>query len=418
MTATSPQPAGLPYHRMARYTPHHHWWRLLLGTLLLPFGWLLLTVLLYLFSEVFGRAAGYPRLPDGEIDFGPIPSTALELTFIALILPLVLLAVLWPGRRPAGTVSSVTGRLRWRWLAWCLLAAVPAVVLLAVVALLLPADQSGSEAAGAWVGWRTFLISLAMLVALVPLQAAAEEYLFRGWLLQTAGAFVRSPWIAVLPQAVLFAAAHGWGTLWGFIDLLVFGLVAGWLSVRTGGLEAPIALHVGNNLLAFGVSAAFVGGLEADETAADAPWPLAVADMVTVLFYVAIVLWLARRRSPRNVSSPPPEPAAPRLPYPQPWGPYGPYVPPQGAHGPYPQQGGSPGAGAYPQPQGAYGPYDPYGSSGAPSSNAGVPGGTGHAPDGHAPHAPGGQLPNRPDTQSPERSDEQPSNQSGKSQDS
>lgn len=421
MTASPPRPAGLPYHRMARYTPHYHGWQPVLGTLLLPFGWLLATVFLYLFTEVFGRAAGYPELPDGDVDFGPIAGTALDLTYIALVLPLVLLAALWPGRRPAGTVSSVTGRLRWRWLAWCLLAALPATALLVVVSFFLPGDPSGSEESSAWVGWGTFLASLAMLTVLVPLQSAAEEYLFRGWLLQTAGAFVRAPWFAVLPQAVLFAAAHGWGTVWGFIDLLVFGLVAGWLSIRTGGLEASVALHAVNNLVAFGLSAVFVGGLESDETAADASWPLAVTDMGTTLLYAAIVLWLTRRRSPQNLSSPPPEPAAPRLPHPQPWGAYGPYphqwgaVPgaqqqgPHGPHGPYGSYGphGPHGpSGPYPQqPQGAYGPY---GACGAPSPDAAVSGAAGHGPDEQSPDRPRTQSPDRPEAQSSEPSGERP----------
>ncbi|MEU6177479.1 DUF6223 family protein [Streptomyces coeruleorubidus] len=102
-----------------------------------------------------------------------------------------------------------------------------------------------------------------------------------GWLTQAVGAFFRSPWFAVIPQAVLFAAAHGWGTKWGFIGLLVFGGVCGWLTIRTGGLEAAVALHALNNLLAFGVAAAFVDGLSSDETAADSPWQLALVDVAT-----------------------------------------------------------------------------------------------------------------------------------------
>ncbi|PZG91249.1 CPBP family intramembrane metalloprotease domain-containing protein [Streptomyces sp. NTH33] len=382
---------------MARYTPHHRWWRPLLGTLLLVLGWFLFAVFFYVLTDELGRAAGYPELPDGEVDFGPVLGTALDLTFIALALPLVLLAVLWPGRRPAGTVASVTGRLRWRWLAWCLLAAVPATLLLTVVAFFLPDDQSGSEADGVWVGWGTFLVSLAMLAVLVPLQSAAEEYLFRGWLLQAAGALVRFPWLVVLPQAALFAAAHGWGTPWGFADLLVFGLVAGWLTIRTGGLEAAIALHVVNNLLAFGLSAAVVDGLASDETAADAPWQLAVVDMAVILVYALIVLWPARRRSPQNVSPPPPAPVAPHLPYPQPWGSYGPYGPypqpqgpygphaqPQNPHGPYPQPQGPGPYGPYPQPQSTYWPH------GTPSPNAGVPDAGGRGPGEQPPDRPGG----------------------------
>ncbi|WP_445526794.1 CPBP family glutamic-type intramembrane protease [Streptomyces cyslabdanicus] len=387
MTATSPDPTGLPYHRMARYSPHYRWWRPLLGTLLLLFGWLLSGIFLYVLTDILGRVAGYRELPDGDLDFGPVLGTALDLTAIALTLPLVLLAVRWVGRRPAGTVASVTGRPRWRWLAWCLLAAVPPLLLLPVVAIFLPDDQGdGAGGADVWVGWQTFLVSLAMLVLLVPLQSAAEEYLFRGWLLQAAGAHLRSPWLAVLPQAVLFAAAHGWGTPWGFADLLVFGLVAGWLTVRTGGLEASVALHALNNLLAFGLSAAVVDGLASDETAADAPWHLAVADMFSVLLFAALVLWLARRRRPQHLSAPVPEPVPPRLlpytppqgaywPYPQAPGAYGPYPQAPGAYGVYPQAPGgygvypqapggygvypqAPGAyGAYPQPSGAYGPY-------------------------------------------------------------
>ncbi|MFJ4517036.1 type II CAAX prenyl endopeptidase Rce1 family protein [Streptomyces sp. NPDC088816] len=410
MTATSPDPTGLPYHRMARYSPHHRWWRPLVGTVVLVFVSLLATGILYLITDEIGWAVGYPELPDGGADFGPITNTGLDLAFIALNLPLVLLVVLWLGRRPAGTVASVAGRPRWRWLGWCLLAAVPPMVLLPVVAGFLPGDEGDGGGSDVWVGWQTFLVSLAMLVVLVPLQSAAEEYVFRGWLLQATGAYLRSPWLAVLPQAALFAAAHGWGTPWGFADLLVFGAVAGLLTIRTGGLEASIALHALNNLLAFGVSAAYVDGLASDETAADAPWQLALIDMVSVLLFAAIVLWLARRRHPQHLSAPPPEPTGAYWSYgqvPGAYGPYGQVLGGYGPYGPYPQQPGAPwpypqqpGAqapvapwpyappqgnhGPYPPPQGNHGPYPP------PPPNATVPGPTA------APSGPGGPSPAGP----------------------
>ncbi|MFI9604338.1 type II CAAX prenyl endopeptidase Rce1 family protein [Streptomyces sp. NPDC052043] len=412
MTATSPAPSGLPYHRMARYSPHYRWWRPLLGTLLLFFGWLLSGIFLYVLTDILGRVAGYRELPDGDLDFGPVLGTALDLTAIALTLPLVLLAVRWVGRRPAGTVASVTGRPRWRWLARCLLAAVPPLLLLPVVAIFLPDDQGdGAGGADVWVGWQTFLVSLAMLVLLVPLQSAAEEYLFRGWLFQAAGAYLRSPWLAVLPQAVLFAAAHGWGTPWGFADLLVFGLTAGWLTVRTGGLEASVALHALNNLLAFGLSAAVVDGLASDETAADAPWHLAVADMFSVLLFAALVLWLARRRRPQYLSGPVPEPVPPRLlPYTPPQGAYWPYPQAPGAYAAYPQAPGAYGAypqapggyGTYPQPSGAYGPYAP--PPGAHGPYASPPGPNGPYPQvlgAHGPYVPPPPNPAEPGPAAP-----------------
>ncbi|GAB2842362.1 hypothetical protein GCM10027074_06030 [Streptomyces deserti] len=344
MTTAPAHLTGLPYHRMARCTGRHRWWRPLLGTLLLIGGWVVLLLFLYAFSYGLGKAAGRRELPDGSIDLGPLAETALDLACIAVALPLVLLAVRWAGGRPAGTVSSVTGRLRWGRLGRCLLAAVPPLALLAVVAAFLPGGESD-----VWVGWRPFLVSLAVLVVLVPVQAAAEEYVFRGWLLQAVGGFVRSPWFAVLPQAVLFAAAHGWGTRWGFADLLVFGLVAGWLTLRTGGLEAAIALHTLNNLLAFGLSAAVVDGLSSDETAADAPWQLALADIAVVLVYAALVLWLARRHPPLRLSPPSAVPPPPQQP---------PYAPPQAA---LPSYGTPPSYGMPPSYPVAYEPGGPDG---------------------------------------------------------
>ncbi|MFH8493728.1 lysostaphin resistance A-like protein [Streptomyces coeruleorubidus] len=309
-TPLPPHPTGLPYHRMGHSTGRHSWWRPVLGTLLALGAYVVLNLLLFALSYGFGAAAGLRELPDGGHDFGTPVNTALDLTFIAIALPVILLAVWWPGRRPPGTLSSVAGRLRWRWLVRCLLAAVLPVTVLAVSAVLLPDNGGDSGESDVWVGRRSFLTSLVVLAVFVPVQAAAEEYVFRGWLTQAVGAFFRSPWFAVIPQAVLFAAAHGWGTKWGFIGLLVFGVVCGWLTIRTGGLEAAVALHALNNLLAFGVAAAFVDGLSSDETAADSPWQLALVDVATTLIYAALVLWLARRHHPQRLSPPVSGPAS------------------------------------------------------------------------------------------------------------
>ncbi len=328
----------------------------MVGTLLFFGAYLILVLLLIAVSYGFGALADTPELPDGGPDFGLPANTALDLTSIAVALPLVLLAALWPGRRPAGTVSSVAGGLRWGWLGWCLLAAVLPVAVLTGTAFLLPDGETGSGESEVWVGWGSFLTSLGVLAVFVPVQAAAEEYVFRGWLTQAVGAFVRSPWFAVFPQAALFAAAHGWGTTWGFIALVVFGVVAGWLTIRTGGLEAAVALHVLSNLVAFGAAAAVVDGLSSDETAADSPWSLALADVATTLMYAALVLWLARRHSPQRLAPPAPPPA----PHP-PYASYPPYAMPYGAI-----------------------PGHPYGVPGGVT-----PPGTGTAPPGDVPPAPG-----------------------------
>ncbi|MFD6285637.1 CPBP family intramembrane glutamic endopeptidase [Streptomyces sp. NPDC060205] len=298
--------APLPYHRMAHVTGRHRWWRPLIGTVTVVGLWLLLFMVVDVVAYGVGSARGYPEDSDEAIDFGSTLNTALDLTYLALAIPVVLLVVRWVGRRPAGTVSSVEGRLRGRRLGQYVLVALPLVAAGMGAMLLVPAGEETAGTSGeVWVGLDRYLPALAMLVVLVPLQAAAEEYAFRGWLLQAVGGLFRSPWIAVLPQAVLFAAAHGWGTPAGFADLVVFGVLAGWLTVRTGGLEAAVALHAVNNLMSFALAAAFVGGLDSDETAADLPWQLAALDITVIVVFTGVVLWLERRRA-RSVDAPHP----------------------------------------------------------------------------------------------------------------
>src|SRR5690606_13115808 len=140
-----------------------------------------------------------------------------------------------------------------------------------------------------WVGWREFLVPMLVIVLLVPFQAPAEEYVFRGWLLQSVGACTlensrwrigralsvvfRTPWPGIFIGSALFTAGHGY-TVWATLDVVCFRAIAAWVTVRTGGLEVAIALHVFNNLLAFGFSGA-VGELDIVQGAV--PWQVMVA---------------------------------------------------------------------------------------------------------------------------------------------
>jgi membrane protease YdiL (CAAX protease family) len=129
-------------------------------------------------------------------------------------------------------------------------------------------------------------------------QAAGEEYFFRGYLLQAVGTLVRSSLIAVLVTTVLFTMAHGiwpWESPALFLDRFAFGLVAGLLAVRTGGLEAPIAAHAANNVITF-IYAALTNSVGDSLGASDAPWSLVAVDVVKFAAFGAIALLLARKQ--------------------------------------------------------------------------------------------------------------------------
>ncbi|MDF2498717.1 MAG: family intrarane metalloprotease protein, partial [Arthrobacter koreensis] len=63
-------------------------------------------------------------------------------------------------------------------------------------------------------------LMLLVAVAVVPFQAAAEEYAFRGLLMQVIGSWLRHPAFAILLPVPLFVLGHGYGLV-GQIDVAI-----------------------------------------------------------------------------------------------------------------------------------------------------------------------------------------------------
>ncbi len=282
-------------HRLGK----HSWWRSLLGlvvvglgvfvlasiVLMLPFG-------LWMVATGQDLADGFTRLLDVT---NPTPATLayINLTLVSAI-PLVWFATRVLHGLRIGWASSVFGRLRWRYLVACLgVSCVALAATLAVGALLPVEDPTGiGTTLNAFTSTtRDFLL---VVVLLTPFQAAAEEYLFRGYLLQAVGGLVNARAFSVVGSAVLFALAHGLGQSWPvFIDRLAFGLVAGALVVLTGGLEAAIAMHVLNNVVAFGIALAF-GDMAAALNPSEGTWWSLATTLTQSLVYLALAVLVAR----------------------------------------------------------------------------------------------------------------------------
>ncbi|WP_407697984.1 CPBP family intramembrane glutamic endopeptidase [Streptomyces apocyni] len=290
-------PSGSHYHELGRngHGGRFAW----LGELLAVLGLFVVGVLgVFVVGAVIAAVLDVQAASDSDAIFAdPLAELAFLLIVIVVGLPVVLVGARLLGNRPFGTVSSVAGRLRWGWLGRCAAVAFPLIVLQIglLVAWTWNSEPLAEEGQG-FPGWSEFVLSLAVLGALVPFQAAAEEYVFRGWLVQVIGRAVRSPWPGIVVASLLFATAHGFGELSGFALLLYSALWWGWLVIRTGGLEAVIALHVANNLVAFGLVAA-VGDLSSSETAADAPWQALVLELVFAPLYCLMIARLADRRA-------------------------------------------------------------------------------------------------------------------------
>jgi len=317
--------AGTPFHRLAR-TSLHRWWRPLVGTLALGIAGLAVTFgIVILWEIIHAMITGdfaEPESPTALFD-NTVEDLAINLLLLGILTPVVLLTVRLIQRRPAFSVVSVVGKIRWRWMLLCCL---PGFGYLALnVALsagfeaLFPNVDTGPATPddGSFVGWSSFVVPALVILLLVPFQSAAEEFVFRGWLIQAVGAYgpdntdgkpfvsmlkrvLRTPWPALVVSSVAFVFGHGY-TGWAMADIFLFAMTVGWLTIKTGGLECGIALHAVNNLIAFLLPAA-LGQLDGWADQGGAPWPVFVLDIPCIALYAAGVLWLAKRQQIARVS--------------------------------------------------------------------------------------------------------------------
>jgi membrane protease YdiL (CAAX protease family) len=205
------------------------------------------------------------------------------------------------GLRPRW-LGSVVPRIRWRWLVSCFGIAFLALAVTLFVSSLLPSGGDGTDTSNGLNSWTSTIRDFVLVILLLtPLQAAGEEYAFRGYLTQAFGGLF-SRWgtwpsriACVVFPAALFALAHGGQDAPIFFDRFAFGIVAGILVITTGGLEAGIAMHVLNNFLAFGLALAFSDMTTALNPTGGSWWNIPVT-LTQSLVYLGLATWGARHR--------------------------------------------------------------------------------------------------------------------------
>ncbi len=301
------------YHRLARSAPGYRWWKpLVTGLIALGIfvGFTIVLVVLLLASTVVFPEVGpiiTKLITTGTIDNSAPVVLAFSLSSIAVILPSVWLARLIMGPRPVGLLSSIAGRLRWRWMMRLILPVVIAYGASTLFSVFLLPVLTGESIPHGAVSSSTWIVVL-VAVLLVPLQATAEEFFFRGYLAQMIGGWLKHPLFAILLPVPLFTIGHQYD-VWGLIDVSVFAVVAGWLVWRTGGLEASIVAHIVNNTVIFVIGA--FGLIDVNSKTGSG---LSVAiSALTLALYAWLVVRAAKRFGLTRVRvvtlPPPPDPA-------------------------------------------------------------------------------------------------------------
>jgi membrane protease YdiL (CAAX protease family) len=243
--------------------------------------------------------------PDSLAAITPAVLLSSNLALAALI-PISMLLQRWLFRVPVRYLFSVTGAFRWRWLGRLALIIVPVwAVYIGVFFALEPAEEVRID-----VG---VIALLAVIVLTTPLQAAGEEFGFRGLVQRSVGSWFRNPTTAFIVSTLIsgaaFAIAHFAADPWLIAYYFLFGVAASIAARFTGGLEAPVLIHVVNNVLIFVPAALFGqldGGIDRSEGAGG---PFVLLPIAMVLGAAALSVWWARRsgvivRAPRPLARP------------------------------------------------------------------------------------------------------------------
>ncbi len=182
---------------------------------------------------------------------------SLNSTLIVSMLPFLFAALVLLGgvmllhRRSLRSLTHPAGPFRWSSVfvsagAWLLLAAISDVI----VSLVDPGRYSWNFDPA------QFFPFLVLALVLVPIQTTAEELFFRGYLTQGVGLLTRgSTALALIIPSFLFGMLHFWnpeveqyGAIWLMPQYIGMGLLLGYITLRSKGMELAIGLHAANNL--------------------------------------------------------------------------------------------------------------------------------------------------------------------------
>lgn len=170
------------------------------------------------------------------------PFIAGLIAFILLVKPL--------NNRTLKTTINGTGKIRWNRFfisaaVWMLLSA----IYLFFYMKLDPANFKLNSRTG------SIIIISVISIVFIPFQAAFEEVLFRGYLMQGFSALLRNRWFPVIMTSLLFGLMHAFNPEvreFGFFTMMpqymVFGLIFGLVTIFDDGIEAAMGAHTANNV--------------------------------------------------------------------------------------------------------------------------------------------------------------------------
>ena len=150
-----------------------------------------------------------------------------------------------------------------------------------------------------------FLILAIIVILLLPIQTSAEEYVFRGYMMQNLGLITRNRWFPLIASSLAFGLLHGanpeiekFGNI-VFVFYIGSGLFAGIMTLMDEGMELALGWHAANNMIAALLITADWTALQTHSVLKDIsnPESMPLTDvLIPVLFFFPLVLYIFSKK--------------------------------------------------------------------------------------------------------------------------
>ena len=298
---TNTIPPEVEYHRVLAGEKRRIG-RGILAIALLIGGLLLISIVAVAAATALDGAIG----TDGGPEYSPLIHAA-GLASVAFLIPWSMLIQRWLYGVKGPSLHSVISRFRFDIFGRAIVVILPVWIVYLAIQYLAPLPEGTT-----WPNTDVLWFILASLL-FTPLQAAGEEYGYRGLIFRIAGGWARGARaglvVGIVVSSVAFAAIHFSTDVWLNVHYVIFAVATALITWRTGGLEVAVVLHAGLNTLVFVIEAALRQDFSVlSDRAAGVGDVLMILGPAVVVVLTTVVVWMLTRRTgpartPNNIES-------------------------------------------------------------------------------------------------------------------
>ncbi len=286
----------------------NQFWRYLLGFLLIALMWQLVgsVPLVALVLKVTADGDDATFFDPATVHFAGVDPLisylAISFTFVSLLLG-IYLTIRFLHQRPFLTLITPASRMNWSRFFQAFGVYFGLLMLFSLLTFAM-----SEESLNVTFDASKFFLFLPFALLLTPLQACAEELLFRGYIMQALGRIMSNRGVIALLSSVLFMLPHLMNPEVAIdpvlmpLNYILLGLFLAIITLRDNRLELAMGAHSANNLYAF-VFVNYEGSVLESPSILTEAAPDPLFSLIAILVIASLFYWIIFKLLPRYSES-------------------------------------------------------------------------------------------------------------------